>query len=43
MKRTMYPTDITVLSLRMGSFSSRSLIMLRVRSTGTKVNSAETS
>ena len=36
-------TGSTVLSLRVGSFSSRSLITPRVGSTGTEVNRADTS
>ena len=36
-------TVSTVLSLRVGSFSSRSLITLRAGSTGTDVNRADTS
>ena len=36
-------TAITVLSLRVWSFSRRSLMMLRAGSTGTEVNRADTS
>ena len=41
--RMMSLTGSTVLSLRVGSFSSRSLITPRVGSTGNEVNSADTS
>ena len=42
-RRIMSLTSITVLSLRVWSFSSRSLMMLRAGSTGTEVNRADTS
>ena len=42
-KRMMSSTPITVLSLRMGSFSNRSFIGFRARSIGTNVKRADTS
>ena len=39
----MSSTGSTVLSLRVGSFSSRSLITLKAGSTGTEVNRADKS
>ena len=42
-KRMMSLTPITVLSLRVGSFSNRSFIMFKAGSIGTDVKRADTS